>query len=278
MSSQSHLDEYFYNLRSIGSGGLAGIFLAEDRISGRTVVLKTLKDEYRPDEQRRERFKKEALLQSLIHHPNVVQVLDYLEVGIQQFIVMEYVEGETLWKVLKNHPELDYERKKRIGLQTCLGVSAVHQSGIIHCDIKPLNLLITPDGNTKLTDFGEACETASMAPETFQTTVWGSPLYMAPEMSEGGMPLMASDVYSLGIILYQMFVGKLPFFSEDADELARLHREAKPVHPLVLNPFFDKNLEKIILQAIAKNAADRFTDAVQLLITYQNWITMNQKY
>ncbi len=91
------------------------------------------------------------------------------------------------------------------------------------------------------------------------------------------MPLMASDVYSLGIILYQLFVGKLPFYSENADELARLHRESEPVHPLVLDPSFDKNLEKIILQAIAKNAAERFQDAVQLSMAYQNWITMNRR-
>lgn len=277
MSSQSCLDEHFYNLRNISSGGLSDIYLAEDRISGQTIVLKTLKDEYSLDKQRRERFKNEASLQSLIRHPNVVQVFDYLEIGVRQFIVMEYVEGETLWKVLKYHPKLDYEISKRIGLQTCMGVSAVHQSGVIHCDIKPLNLLITPDGNTKLTDFGEACEATPMNPEICQTTVWGSPLYMAPEMSEGRMPLMASDVYSLGIILYQLFVGKLPFYSENADELARLHRESEPVHPLVLDPSFDKNLEKIILQAIAKNAAERFQDAVQLSMAYQNWITMNRR-
>ncbi|GAP40502.1 serine/threonine-protein kinase [Flexilinea flocculi] len=271
MRNHSYLANHFHQIRYLTAGGLADIFLANVKNSDQIVVIKKLKDIFRNDEKRWNKFRNEAVLQSCVNHPNVVRILDYFEIDGQQYIIQEYVEGITLWNLLqtskKNHPDL----VKSIGLQICCGVAAVHRSEIIHCDIKPLNFLITINHILKLTDFGEARKAVPADNSMDEEIVWGSPLYMSPELSDGIYPKKTTDVYSIGIILYQIFVGKLPFFSNDAEEVIRMHHEMNASLPSDVNPPIHPYLEKIILKSIEKNPSNRFSDAEELLHEYERW-------
>lgn len=265
MSNQSTLENSFHNVHYLESGGVSHLYLAQERISGQQVILKTLKDDFRADPIRRERFRQEALLQSRVRHPAVVQVLDYFEDGNRQWIVLEYAGAETLWQYLKSRTSPHVPANGEICRGVCESLAVVHQAGIIHNDIKTLNFLIGADGTLKLTDFGEAVEIEATHNDVPLKTLWGSPLYTAPEVSAGARPQMASDVYSAGIILYQIFAGKLPFFSQDAEELTRLHRTEAPLALRALNPEVTPELEAIVLRALRKNPAERFPNGSDLL-------------
>ena len=271
MRNHSYLANHFHQIRYLTAGGLADIFLANVKNSDQIVVIKKLKDIFRNDEKRWNKFRNEAVLQSCVNHPNVVRILDYFEIDGQQYIIQEYVEGMTLWKLLQDTKKIDFDLARSIGLQICCGVAAVHRLEIIHCDIKPLNFLMTVDQILKLTDFGEARKVVCVDNSLDEEIVWGSPLYMSPELSDGMYPKKTADVYSVGIVLYQIFVGILPFFSNDAEAVIRMHHEMNPISPANVNPQIHPDLEKIILKAIEKNPSNRFSDAEELLHEYERW-------
>lgn len=272
MRNHSYLTDHFHQFRFLATGGLADIFLGKEKRSNQIVVIKKLKDKFLDDEKRRTRFKNEAMLQSSISHPNIVQVLDFFEIDGQQYIIQEYVEGITLWKLLQDFKKTGADLQKSIGMQICCGVAAVHRAQIIHCDIKPLNFLFTPSQVLKLTDFGEARKSITTAYSTEEEIIWGSPLYMSPELSDGIYPQKNADVYSMGILLYQIFAGNLPFFSNDAEEVIQMHHETNPVPPRMMNPLIHPHLEHIILKAIEKDPSHRFVDAEEMLNDYQSWM------
>jgi len=182
----------------------------------------------------------------------------------QLYIVMEYVPGTDLKTILKEKVRLPVEESVRLMIQASAGIGYAHRAGLIHCDVKPHNMLVAPDQRLKVTDFGIARAMASIIPDEQHDIVWGSPLYFSPEQAAGAAPSPASDVYSLGVVMYEILTGRLPFYHKDPTELARMHREVEPVPPRRLNPEIPEALESIVLKVLSKEPSARYRTADQL--------------
>jgi len=177
---------------------------------------------------------------------------------------MEYVPGTDLKTILKEKVRLPVEESVRLMIQASAGIGYAHRAGLIHCDVKPHNMLVAPDQRLKVTDFGIARAMASIIPDEQHDIVWGSPLYFSPEQAAGAAPSPASDVYSLGVVMYEILTGRLPFYHKDPTELARMHREVEPVPPRRLNPEIPEALESIVLKVLSKEPSARYRTADQL--------------
>ncbi len=255
----------------LGSGGMAEVFRASDLMLERTVALKVLRSDFSRETSFRERFRQEAKAAANLSHPNIVTVHDFGLDDDHLFIVMEYVPGTDLKTTIGRRGRFDVEDAIHIVVQAAAGIGYAHRAGLVHCDVKPHNIIVTPDRRVKVTDFGIARALASIHPDEQADFVWGSPQYFSPEQASGQAPSPASDVYSLGVVLYEMLTGQLPFDSEDTAELARSHRQEMPAYPRDLNPAIPPSLEKIILKVLAKEPAGRYRTADQLgrvLITF----------
>ncbi len=255
----------------LGSGGMAVVYRAYDRMLERPVALKILRENFSADQAFRERFHQEAKAAANLSHPNIVTVHDFgLDAG-RLFIVMEYLPGTNLKSILQRRGRLSVEESIGLMVQACAGVGYAHRAGLVHCDIKPHNMLITPDKRLKVTDFGIARALASILPEEKTDVVWGSPQYFSPEQAAGGPPSPASDVYSLGVVLYEMLTGQLPFMAGSSAELARQHREVPPIPPHQLNPVITPELDEILLKVLAKEPSLRYRTGDQfgrVLVTF----------
>ena len=248
----------------IGSGGMAMVYRARDQMLERTVAIKTLRKDFSNDPEFRERFSQEAKAAAKLSHPNIVTVHDFGLDSDRLFIVMEYVPGFDLKRLLKQHGSFRSEETIQILTQACAGIGYAHRAGLVHCDVKPLNILVTPDRLLKVADFGIARALSTIEPDEKEKVVWGSPNYFSPEQASGSAPSPASDVYALGVIMYEMMTGHLPFKASSSKELARLHREAPPLSPRSFNPDISIPLEKMVLKALSKNASQRYQTAGQM--------------
>jgi eukaryotic-like serine/threonine-protein kinase len=258
LNNRYHLEE------RVGSGGMAVVYRARDLELERLVAIKVLREDYSSDEAFRERFRQEARAAANLSHPNIVTVHDFgLHAG-RLFIVMEHVPGTDLKTTLQHRRGFSVEETLSLMVQACAGVGYAHRAGLVHCDIKPQNMLITPDHRLKVVDFGIARALASIQPDEKAEIVWGSPQYFSPEQAAGEPPSPASDVYSLGIVMYEMLTGQLPFSASSSTELARRHRQDMPKAPREINPAIPPNLELILLKVLAKEPSARYRTADQL--------------
>ncbi len=265
MSTPSLLAQRYELQRLLGRGGMAYVYYAHDRLLGRSVAVKILREEYARDARFRERFRQEAAAAARLNHPNIVTVYDFGYTDNRLFIVMEYVPGQTLRQIIDARAPLPPQEALSLMVQACAGLGYMHRLGLVHCDLKPQNLLVTPDGRLKVTDFGIARAWAGIreTAQTSTTVVWGSPRYFSPEQAAGKPPLPASDVYALGVVLYEMLTHRLPFLGDTPEALARLHREAPPVPPRTYVPDLPEALEAVLLKVLSKEPAARYRTADQ---------------
>jgi serine/threonine-protein kinase len=276
MSDLTILNERYRLEGEIQGGGMAVVYRAHDMMLERTVALKILREDFSEDPTFRERFKQEARAAANLTHPSIVTVHDFGFDAGKLFIVMEYVPGTDLKSIIKYQGHLEVDKALPLLIQACAGVGYAHRAGLVHCDIKPQNLLITPDKRTKVTDFGIARALASIHPEEKSEVVWGSPQYFSPEQAAGRAPSPASDVYSLGVVLYETLLGKPPFSGETANDLADKHRYAQPPPPRQFNQNISPTLEQVILKVLSKEPSTRYRTADQFGRVLMTFTATNQ--
>lgn len=264
MEELTLLNNRYRLLNPLGSGGMAVVYKAIDEMLERTVAVKILREDYARDSEFREQFKQEAKAAANLSHPNIVTVHDFGFDEDQVFIVIEYIDGTDLKSLIREKERFSVEDTVGLLAQACAGIGYAHRAGLVHCDVKPHNMLVSNDFRLKVTDFGIARALATIHPDEKSEVVWGSPHYFSPEQAAGQAPSPASDVYSLGIILYEMLTGQLPFEASESTELAKMHRTETPIPPRHLNPQIPEHLEKITLKVLSKEPSARYRTADQL--------------
>ncbi|WP_400163281.1 Stk1 family PASTA domain-containing Ser/Thr kinase [Brevibacillus sp. TJ4] len=248
----------------IGGGGMAIVYKAKDLILNRMVAIKVLRSQYGTDEDFVNRFRREAQAVASLSHPNVVGVYDVGQEGDTHYMVMEYVEGSTLKEMIVQHGALPIEEAIRIAQQICDALDHAHQNQIIHRDIKPHNILIGKNGRVKVTDFGIARAVTS-ATITHTNAMLGSVHYFSPEQARGGVTGEKSDIYSLGIVLYEMVTGQLPFSGDSPISVALKHLQEPLPEPRQIRPGIPQSVENIILKALVKDPFLRYASAKEML-------------
>jgi serine/threonine-protein kinase len=244
-------------LEMIGGGGMANVYLAHDMILDRDVAVKMLRLDFANDEEFIRRFRREAQSATSLAHPSIVSIYDVGEEGDLYFIVMEYVEGQTLKQYIQQNSPIQVEETIDIMKQLTSAISHAHQNHIIHRDIKPQNILVDRFGNVKITDFGIAM--ALSATSITQTnSVLGSVHYLSPEQARGGMANRKSDIYSLGIVMFELLTGRLPFSGESAVSIALKHLQSETPSVRRWNPNVPQSVENIVLKATAKDSFHRY--------------------
>ncbi len=242
---------------------MAIVYLTRDLNLQRQVAVKQLRHIFADDAEFRVRFLQEARAAANLVHPNIVTIYDFGRDPQDIYIVMEYVEGTDLKTLLRRRSPLLHLEAVRWMLQICEGVGYAHRAGLVHCDLKPHNILVSNSERIKITDFGISRALATIDPDERLDVVWGSPQYFSPEQAAGTAPSPASDVYSLGVILYEMLTGRLPFEAADIDLLAELHQVAPVVPPSTYDPSIPSELDQILAKVLSKEPAARYRTADQ---------------
>lgn len=263
ISDHTILSGRYELLGHLGKGGMAYVHHAHDKNLQRDVAIKILRDSLIEDPEFQARFLHEARAAANLAHPNIVTIYDFGYDNRRYFIVMEYVEGTDLKSFILRNNRLATEEAVDLMIQISAGVGYAHRAGLVHCDLKPQNILVGRDNQVKITDFGIARALASIRPDEYSEIVWGSPTYFAPEQAAGASPSPASDVYALGIILFEMLTGRPPFVATDPVLLAKLHQVAPPPPLRHLNPAIPVTLEQIILKVLSKEPSARYRMADQ---------------
>ncbi|MHA6532489.1 Stk1 family PASTA domain-containing Ser/Thr kinase [Paenibacillus sp. BAC0078] len=251
-------------IERIGGGGMALVYRAHDILLNRNVAIKVLRNQFVHDEEFIRRFRREAQSAASLSHPNVVSIYDVGQEDEIHYIVMEYVEGKNLNEIIKERAPLQVDESIRIASQICDALDHAHQNQIIHRDIKPHNILIGRNGRVKVTDFGIARAVTSTT-ITQTGSVVGSVHYFSPEHAKGVTTGEKSDLYSLGIVLYQMLTGVLPFLGESPISVALKHLQEEFEEPRLLNPLIPQSVENVILRSMRKNPDERYQSAKEML-------------
>jgi eukaryotic-like serine/threonine-protein kinase len=251
----------------IGSGGMGDVYRAEDTHLKRDVALKVLHRRFARDEQFVERFRREASSAASLQHPNVVSVYDRGEHDGTYYIAMEHLDGRTLKELVAEDSPLPQERAIDIGIQILQAAGFAHKRGVVHRDFKPQNVIVDGRDEVKVTDFGIARAGASDITET--GSILGTAQYLSPEQAEGGAVTSASDVYSIGVILYEMLTGRLPFEGDSAVAIAVKHLTEEPPRLAQLRPDIHPGLEAAVMKALAKDPAQRWGSAEELVSALQ---------
>ncbi len=258
----------------IGVGGMAEVYRAQDNVLGRLVAVKVMLPQYAADENFTQRFKQEAASAANLQSPYIVNVYDWGQDEGTYYIVMEYVRGSDLKTAIKQRGAINQRKVAEIGSQVCQALSVAHNMDIIHRDIKPQNIMVQPDGNVKVMDFGIARAKNSTKEQT--ASVLGTAHYISPEQAQGKELTAASDIYSLGIVLYESATGKLPFDAPDAVSVAMKQVQDEPIPPREINPDIDPSLEAIIMKAMAKNPLERFATVKDMRTALSDYLSGRQ--
>ena len=252
-------DERYRILRKLGSGGMANVYLAEDEELGRRVAIKILNERYANDELFNERFRREAKSAAALSHPNIVSIYDRGEASGIPYIAMEVIEGRSLKELILTRGPLPIPLALEYARKILDALRFAHRNGIIHRDIKPHNILIGPEGRLKVTDFGIARAGASQMTEV--GSIMGTAQYLSPEQARGAPVAAPSDLYSAGVVLYEMLTGQVPFNGDSPIEIAMKHVNEAPRPPSELNPDVTAELDQVVLRALAKDPHDRYQTA-----------------
>ncbi len=244
----------------LGRGGMGEVYRADDLKLGQPVALKFLPKHLASDHDRLERFFAEVRIARQVSHPNVCRVYDVGEVDGQQYLSMEYVDGEDLASLLKRIGHLPADKALDIAHELCAGLAAAHERGVLHRDLKPSNVMVDGRGRARITDFGLAVA----AGEAIEGEVSGTPAYMAPEQLSGKAASIRSDIYSLGLVLYELYTGRKAFDGATVQELRRKHTEDAPASPSKISPGFDPVVERVILRCLEKEPSARPASASQV--------------
>lgn len=251
-------------LHPLGKGGMALVFEAYDQLLERPVAIKLLRKDFSTDPEFRDRFLHEARSAANLTHPNIVTVYDFGVDAGEIYIVMELATGSDLKTSIEKNGPYPLDSGLDLAIQICTGLGYAHRAGIVHCDVKPQNIIITNDRIAKLTDFGISRALNSSTTTERSAVVWGSPQYLAPELIEGGPATPAADVYSLGAVLYEIFAGKPPFEGESIDELLSHHTSKAPLPISSQVKDFPGELDLVISKTLSKEATLRYRTAEQL--------------
>ena len=252
-------------IKKVGNGGMATVYKAEDKILKRNVAVKILRDEFTTDEEFIKRFEGEAQSAARLTHANIVSIYD---VGVDDnlyFIVMELIQGKTLKEIiLKEKGPLPWKWSVNVAIQIASALEVAHRNNIVHRDIKPHNIIITEDGVAKVTDFGIAKAVSNSTITAFGTTM-GSVHYFSPEHARGGFTDSKSDLYSLGVVMYEMMTGKVPFDADTPVSVALKHMQEEPEEPIDINPNIPISVNKIIMKALQKDTTLRYQSSTEML-------------
>ena len=251
-------------LEKIGNGGMATVYKAKDLVLKRYVAVKILREEYTTDNEFIKRFNTEAESAASLTHPNIVSVYDVGKEGNLYYIVMELIKGKTLKEIIVEDGRMGWKWSVKIAKQIAQALETAHRNNIIHRDIKPHNIIITEDGTAKVTDFGIAKAVSNSTITAFGTTI-GSVHYFSPEHARGGYTDAKSDLYSLGVVLYEMVTGRVPFDADTPVSVALKHMQEKPVPPIELNPAIPQSLNDLILKAMEKDPNMRYSTATEMI-------------
>ena len=257
-------DERYEIIRKLGAGGMAEVYLAHDRHLGRDVALKVLQSRFADDSQFVERFRREASSAAGLNHPNIVQIYDRGEAEGTYYIAMEYLDGRSLKEIIQQFAPLRVDHITSIASQILEALRFAHRRDVVHRDIKPQNMIVDDEGRVKVTDFGIA-RAGSASSMTETGSILGTAHYLSPEQAQGGHVEASSDLYSLGVVMYEMATGKLPFTADNPVAIAMQHVTDPPVVPSALVPDMPHDLEQIILRALAKRPEHRYLTAASFL-------------
>ena len=258
------IDNRYEILEKIGNGGMATVFKAKCHVLNRYVAVKILRDEFTTDSEFIKRFNSEAQSAASLTHPNIVSIYDVGNEDNLYYIVMELIQGKTLKDIITEDGKLSWKWSINVAMQIASALEMAHKNNIIHRDIKPHNIIITEEGTAKVTDFGIAKAVSNSTITAFGTTI-GSVHYFSPEHARGGFTDAKSDLYSLGVVLYEMLTGKVPFDADTPVSVALKQVQEEPIDPITYNPDIPVSVNRIILKAMQKDPSLRYQNATEMI-------------